>query len=461
MTTLFKGGTVVTPEGTVRQDVLVEDGRIGAMAPDLAPGEYPGCCVLDCRGKLILPGLIDAHVHFTPATADDFTWGSRGAAFGGVTTVIGYAGPRPGQDLLQGLDRKRKEAAGRSYVDYTFHVETLGWHHTDLDQLRQVRRAGISSLKVYTTYGKDRLPDEELFALLRRAGEEQLLVTVHAEEDSVCARAARALDRANNWSPATFPLSRPPEAEEAMVEKLVNMALGTGAPVYVVHVSTARGVQAIARGRAQGGRIYGETCPQYLSLTDANCGGTDGGLYLVSPPLRKEEDQAALWQALHQGTLQCLTTDHCAYRAEDKRQVQAPFDQCLGLPGVQTALPLLYTLGVREQRLSLEKLVGLMAEQPARMFGLYPRKGALLPGSDGDIVVIDPERQQVLRGETLQSRAGYTPYEGRTVWGVPLHVMRRGEWLIRQGAWANPRPDGLWLRAERWTEPGGQRHDLF
>lgn len=246
-----------------------------------------------------------------------------------------------------------------------------------------------------------------------------------------------------------------------MVERLADMALRTGAPVYVVHVSTARGVQAIARGRAQGGRIYGETCPQYLALTDTCCRGADGGLYLVSPPLRREEDRAALWQALRQGTLQCLTTDHCAYRAEDKRQVQAPFDQCLGLPGVQTALPLLYTLGVREQRLSLEELVGLMAEQPARMFGLYPRKGALLPGSDGDIVVIDPERRQELRGEALQSRAGYTPYEGRTVWGVPLHVMRRGEWLIRQGAWANPRPDGIWLRAERWTEPGGRRHDLF
>lgn len=462
MTTLFKGGTAVTPDGVHPRDVLVEGGQIAAVRAGLEPEHYPGCRLIDCRGKLLLPGLIDAHVHFSPSTADDFTSGTMAAAFGGVTTVIGYAGPRPGEELLQGLERKMTEAAGRAYVDYTFHVEILGWHNTDLGQLRQIRQAGISSLKVYTTYGEDQLPDDRLLTLLRRAEKEALLVTVHAEQDKICAGAARRLAQARAFSVRTFSDSRPPEAEAEMVEKLAVMALRADAPVYVVHVSTARAARAIARGRAQQIRIYGETCPQYLLLTDACYQGDDGTLYLVTPPLRKHDDQIALWQAIRQGTLSCITTDHCAYPAPEKRQAAPPFQQYQGLPGVQTSLPLMYTHGVMRHRLTLEELVRLMSENPARMFGLYPRKGTLLPGSDADIAVIDPERRQMLHGTQLQSRCGYTPYEGWEVCGVPIHVMCRGALLVYQGKWTCSEPGGQFIRAGRWTEPGrGEVHDLF
>ncbi len=450
MAVLLKGGLVVGPDEERVADVRVEGGAVAEIAPAIRPLEWDD--VIDCTGMLVLPGAVDAHVHYhmktaTGRTADDFTSGSLSAAFGGVTTVIDFAPPEAGMTLLESLRAREREAAGRTYTDYAFHMEITGAVPVaDYGMLGDLHTYGVGSVKIYTTYGDDRLPPENLVPLLRACKQAGLLVMAHAEDDGILAAADSAQRAAGRISPADYPASRPPEAEVAAIREIVGAVRETGCPVYIAHVSTGAGARLIAGAQAAGLPVSGETCPHYLLLDERVYQSDAAQKYIMAPPLRTQADAEALWQALADGVLACVSTDHCAFTLADKLASSAYPDAIPGVGGSETLLPLLYSEGVAKGRISLRRMVQLLCENPARRFGLYPQKGALIPGHDADIVVFDPNRTWTVGGQALHSKAGYSVFDGMQATGLPVVTMRRGEVMCSNGRLCAAAPSGRFVR---------------
>jgi dihydropyrimidinase len=429
LATLIKHGSVVTENGGIKADVRIANGVITAIGPDLEPDKADQ--VIDAEGKFVLPGVIDAHTHykmFSPngMTADDFESGTKSAACGGVTTYIDFASPVEGKSLLESFLERQEEANGDSYLDYHLHMEINGFHDFSLDELKQLARYGVSSLKVYTTYA-DRLPDDKIKKLLTMAKETGLLVGFHAEDDELVSELREQFVKDNKAKVEYHAESRPHEAEVKSVQNLINLAKEIDVPIYIVHVSTGEACELIRKAGDEGQKVYGETCPHYLLLTDACYRKEHGQKYMMTPPLRKEEDQELLWQGLKDGVFQCLATDHCSYTVSQKLKSDSCFDNLNGIPGSETLLPLSYSEGVGKGRITIEQLVDLLSTNPAKIFGLYPQKGVISVGSDGDITILDPEKEVTLTGEGLHSAAGYTPFDGIKVKGYPVMTILRGQ----------------------------------
>jgi dihydropyrimidinase len=449
---IITGGELVTAGGTRRADLGIAGGKIAAVEKDLSTAE--AAARTDASGRLVLPGAVDPHVHLDMdaggfRSSDDFETGTIAAACGGTTTIIDFIEPDLGGSLQAGFEARLAEARGRAVIDFGLHMTLRRGDRQTLDQVPEALQAGCASFKTYTTYDGFRLTDYELLAALEAVGAAGGLVLVHAESDAIVARGRARFMAAGQTGPRYHPLSRPPAAEGEAIERALSLAEVAGCRLYIVHTSTGRGADAMARARARGQAAYGETCPQYLVLDDRmfDRPGFEGAKFVCSPPLRPPDNPPALWRHLASGGLQTVGTDHCPFYYQGQKELGREAFTAIpnGMPGIEARLALLYTFGVGAGRLSRSRWVEVCCTAPAQIFGLYPRKGTLEPGADADIVIFDPEREVVLSTAVLHERVDYTPYEGLALKGYPVMTLAGGEIIAADGRYVGGRGRGRYL----------------
>ena len=426
----MRGGTVVTPEGERRADIAIDGERISGIG-DVGPASRE----IDARGKLVLPGCVDLHTHLasTPTFVplDDFEHGTRAAIAGGVTTVVSMVYQEDGS-LERGIERGMRDA-GRSLADFAFHVVVTDPSEAARAEMPGLMRDGQAGLKVFMVSPRfvERRDDYRL--LLRAAAEAGAVVAMHAEDHQIVAARTAELHASGRTGVEHFPESRPVEAEVKAVAEAVDLAAATKAAIYLVHLSSRAALDTMREGKRRA-RVFGETRPLYLYLTRAQFDRPDAALWLGQPPLREADDVDAIWAALADGTLDTVGTDHIPHTRAAKLAPGLTFDRIPpGVSNLETLLPMLYSEGVRKGRLTLARLVEVLATAPARIAGMYPRKGVIAVGSDADLVVFDPEARHTIRAVDLHSACDYDPYEGWDVTGWPEAVLSRGEIVFEHG----------------------------
>ena len=438
MKKLLKGGTVVNAHERRRADVLINGEIIEQIAPDLTCDSAE---VIDVTGKLLFPGFIDAHTHFdldvcNTTTADDFYTGGRSALRGGTTMVIDFACPNKGETLQYGLDLWHKKADGRTACDYGFHMTIDDWNDEIIAELPAMFEQGISSFKMYMTYPAMMIGDESMFKALQKLRELGGIAGVHCENAGVIDALISESKAAGELSPEAHPKCRPAILEAEAISRLLKMAEVADTPVVIVHLSSEAGLREIEAARARGRKVYVETCPHYLLLDDSRYSLPDfeGAKYICAPPLRKESDNAALWTALENGEIQTVSTDHCSFTLKQKAAGRDDFTKIPGgMPGVETRGVLLYTYGVATGRISAERMVEVLSEAPAKLYGAFPRKGHLAVGTDADIVVYDPEGTTRITAADQVANVDYAPYEGTEIAGHIAQVWLRGRLSVEEG----------------------------
>lgn len=422
---LVHGGLVATPARVERADIAVSDGKIAAVSPDLSGKARR---VVDASGKLVLPGIIDVHAH--PVYADDLASLPVTAAHGGVTTVIHYAYAKPGTGLVRAIHDFRRTGERESILDFALHGGLFD-PKAQAQEIPEAVAAGITSFKMFMTYAKLgwMTDDYQLMRTLDLLGQAGGMGMVHAE-NGLATDYLEDKYLALGCDPAeAFVATRPAILEAEAIHRAIAMAQVAGCPLYIPHMSAALGVEVVARARENGHRVYAETCPQYLTLTGEEV-FRQGPLVKIGPPLRDEADRRALWRGLSEGVLDVVASDHAA---KEKRRTEDFFQAAYGTPQVETMLPLVFDGGVHGGWLSVSRLVQVMCENPARIFGLYPRKGTLAVGSDADLVVFDPTARHTITRDTQHSQVSYTVYEGRPCLGRVVFSMQRGEPLVAEG----------------------------
>jgi dihydropyrimidinase len=453
MRTLIRHGTVVTDAGAFVADVLVEGETIAQVGPALdATAEVTH----DAGGKYVLPGGIDVHTHLDMplgelVTADDFATGTAAAAFGGTTSIVDFAVQDRGRPMREAWEAWMRKAEGRAAVDYGFHMIVTDLAAAGLEEMDALVAEGVTTFKLFMAYpGRLMVGDETIFRALRRTADNGGLVLLHAENGGVIeALVGRALAEGKT-APKYHALTRPPAAEAEAVHRGVALAELAGAPVYIVHVSCAAAVDELAAARERGAPVLGETCPQYLLLSDEcyEAPGFEGAKYVMSPPLRARAGLERLWRGLAADELQVVATDHCPFNMKDQKVLgRDDFSKIPGgAPGIETRMSLVYDGGVRAGRISLSRFVEVTATNPAKIFGLYPRKGVIARGSDADLVVWDPEREYTWSAATHHMRVDYNPYEGRVVKGAPELVLSRGRPVVEAGRFVGRAGAGRFLK---------------
>lgn len=458
MKTLIKNGTIVTAGKATLADLLMDNGMVRAVGPGLASD---GASVIDAGGRLVLPGGVDAHTHITlnldaAKGTDVYYSGTIPAAVGGTTTIIDHlAFMPPGRRLEDHIAAYRALATGNATVDYLFHGLAQGPDGVnDLDRLPE---DGFSSVKAYMTYNNP-VDGEALSRLLRRTKELGLLLAVHAEDDTTITELRARFRAEGKGDPVWHAASRPPQSEAEAVERLLHLAAEVGdAPVYIVHLSSAAGLAAIRKALAAGQKnVYAETCTQYLCLTDEMYRDPVQGLRAVmAPPLRKPEDIGALWDGIGKGEIQVAATDHCPFTLRDKMAGLHNFTLCPGgAPGLEERFTVLYSEGVAKRRISLERFVEIVSTNPAKLFGLYPKKGELVPGSDADVVIFDPTAEYTLHTSQLHGPSDFSLYDGMRLTGRVERVFLRGKLVAENSAFTGARGMGLPLTPREITTPG-------
>ena len=450
---VIKSGSLVGGDETRVADIGIRDGKIAEISPNLTGKEE-----ISASGMLVLPGGVDPHVHIempTATTTTSETWetGSKAAAFGGTTTVIDFVESRyPKQPLLESFRERLSQAEGQSAIDFSLHMTLCDSDRQTLQQVAGVVAAGMPSFKMYTTYPGFRLLDEEILAAFEVIAREKGLAVVHAELDAIVQHAIHRLQNAGQLSVMDFPLSRPEIAEKEAIERVLNLANCANVPVYIVHVSTRSGATAIVRARQNGQAAWGETCPQYLLFNENRVRTKDfsGAKFVCCPPLRTKQDQEFLWNSLAKGNLQTVGTDHCAFNFEGQKDFgkDSFLDIPSGMPGIELRLALLFAYGVKTGKLTLEQWVDLCCTTPARLFGLYPRKGSLVQGADADIVIFDPNCGEVVTHSSMHENIDYTPYEGMELAGKVRTTLLRGQVLVRDGVWIGNSKGGRFVCGE-------------
>ena len=449
---LIQQGKVVAEGFTGVADLRIEGEIITEIAPHI-PAK-PGEEVIDARGKLVLPGGVDVHTHMSldlghVVATDDFYTGTVAAACGGTTTIVDHMGfGPPGCTLLSRVEHYQGMAKDKAVIDYSVHGVT---NRVDADVLAEMETlidAGVTSCKVYTTYG-GKLPDKDIFAILERTAELGMMICVHPENDGVVNYLREKFVREGKLGPEYHPLSRPAEAEADAIHRIALMAhLAGDAPLYIVHLTCALGLDLIRERRLNGQkRLFAETCPQYLVLDESLYARPDGLKYIMSPPLRAKGNQGALWQGMMSGEIQTVGTDHCPFFYNKEKQLgKDDFTKAPGgAPGVEARMSIIFSEGVSQGRLCLEQFVDLTATNPAKLFGMYPKKGVLKPGSDGDVVLFDPDREAIITWEKLHENVDYTPYEGLQVKGVPILTISRGQVVAKGGRFTGKAGDGRFV----------------
>ncbi|MDR3303371.1 MAG: dihydropyrimidinase [Treponema sp.] len=451
---LIKGGLVVSETDEAVRDILVREGTIVSIAPTIvAQGD---CETVDARGKFVLPGGVDAHTHLTldvgfATVSDDFYTGTVAAAFGGTTTIIDHPGFGPAGCALEHQIRKYHALAqGKAVVDYGFHGVIQHVDETVLADMAALTDEGITSYKVYLTYDY-KIADGDVFRVLERARTLGCVITVHPENDGVIQHLRERFKREGSLTPHYHPRSRPAECEAEAINRMILFAhLAGDAPLYIVHLSNALGLSFINAAKARGqGNLYTETCPQYLFLDDSRyeLPDNEGLKFIMCPPLRTRADRDRLMAALV-SEIDTVATDHCPFLFKTQKMLgKDDFMKCpSGAPGIEERLPLLFSEGVMKKQITLRRFVDLCAANPARLFGIYPQKGVIKEGSDADIVIIDPTKQQTLSSATLHANVDYSAYEGMVVQGVFERVISRGETLVKDGAFLGTPGRGRFLK---------------
>lgn len=451
MKTLVRGGTVVTEAGTVSGNILIEDGRILGITE-----AQDADAVIDAAGRIVMPGAVDIHTHMDldvgiARVIDDFYSGTVAAACGGTTTIVDHLafGPK-GCSPWHQIREYHRLADGNAAVDYGFHGVLQHVNDEALDDMAAIaREEGITSFKAYMTYD-GRLEDLDLMKVLERAAREHILIAVHCENHGIVTYYRERFVREGKTQTRWHPVSRPAEAEAEAVNRLLYLARAAGeAPVYIVHLSTRAGLEEVRRARAAGQICFGaETCPQYLLLDEKMYDDSKEGLKAVmAPPLRRQADREALWEALAGNELDTVATDHCPFTFAKQKQLGAQdLTKCpSGAPGVEERLILLYSEGVRKGRITLPQLVKYACSSPARVAGIYPKKGTIAAGSDADLVILDPDREWTMTTGRLHGNADYTCYEGMAIQGAVEQVLLRGRTIVRDGVFTGARGDGQYL----------------
>ncbi len=469
-TLLVQNGTLVTPEGTLEADLLAQGERIKAIGHGLPVAHDTR--VIDATGCYVIPGVIDAHTHIALDTGvyqtpDDWFIGTRAAACGGVTTVVDFATQFPGQNLREAVEARMAEAQD-AVIDYAFHVMVTDLPPGQEGELADLVDLGTPSVKLYTTYRPNYYADDAtILRLMAACADLGLLPLVHCENDALVTAQTEALVAAGETGWRYHGRSRPALAEQEAVQRVLFLAETAGCPVHIVHCSTPRSVALVAEARgARSGdlrpsrsgdlrssqAVSCETCPQYLLLDNTAYEGPEPWRYILQPPLRDPDEPNRLWALVEDGAVDLIATDHCDYTKAQK-VAQDDFTQTAGgLPGMETLLPLMYTYGVAEERLTISHLVGLLSANPARVWGLWPRKGVLLPGSDADVAIYDPQPEGVIRAENLHHLAGYTPYEGLQVQGRVRATISRGQIVYREGRFIGQKGRGRFVARTLFNE---------
>ncbi len=451
MRTLLTGGFVVSGSGARRADVLMENEKILQVGRNL---KCEADTVVDVTDCLLFPGFIDAHTHFDldvagTTTADDFWSGSRAALRGGTTTIIDFACPNKGESLHHGLELWHKKADNRTFCDYGFHMTIDDWNESIRHELPDMFAAGISSFKMYMTYPAMMVGDRDMYWAMKELRNLGGIVGVHCENAGVIDGMIAERKAAGEFSPASHPLTRPPYLEAEAVARLLRIAQAADCPVIIVHTTNQDALQEVAHARKRGQTVYVETCPQYLLLDDSvyfNPDYSTAARYVCAPPIRDKSQQEALWRGLRRGDIQTISTDHCAFTLEQKDMGREDFTKIPGgLPGVETRGELIYSFGVAKKQISLGKMCEVLCENPAKLYGLFPKKGQIAPGSDADIVVYDPGNSHVIRAENCVSRAGYNPYEGFVTAGGIRSVYLRGHKAVENGQVMEQEPQGKYI----------------
>lgn len=451
MKTIIKHSRIVSPSETYEADILIDGEKIACIGKDL---EDADARIIDAGGKYVIPGGVDVHTHMdlqagSSRAVDDFYDGTVAAACGGTTSIVDHMafGPK-GCNLHHQLNEYHRLADGRAVIDYGFHGTVQHLNKDILAELEDMVKDGVSSVKVYLTYDF-RLNDGEVLQVLKRMKELGGVTAFHCENHEILEYYRKKYVAEGKTSPIYHAKSRPNLAEAEAVARVLNLArLAGDAPVYVVHLSSKEGLEAIRDARRKGQKnIYVETCPQYLTLTEEKYLDEDGLKYVMSPPLRTEEDCRRLWEGLEAGDIQVVGTDHCPFNYGKEKQLgKDDFTKCPnGAPGVEERIPLLFSEGVMKNRLSMNRFVETMCTNPAKIYGLYPQKGIIQPGSDGDLVIIDPEAEYVITHDQMHSAVDYTSYEGIRIQGKVSLVMQRGRIVAEDGQFKGERGAGRFI----------------
>jgi len=463
MKTLIKNGTLVSASETYNADLLIDGGKVALTGLNL-PAD--GAHVVDASGQYVLPGAIDVHTHLElpfggTVSSDDFYTGHKAAAFGGTTFHIDFAMQAKGERLHRTVERWHAKSADKAVIDWGYHLGITDLTDDVLEEIPQMGKEGIPSLKLFMAYkGVLQIDDTTLFKTMVQAAEHGMLIMVHAENgDAIDVLVKKALAEGRT-TPEWHALTRPDWVEGEATNRAVALAAVAGASLYVVHVTCAKSVNAIAAGRAQGVKVMGETCVQYFHFTIDDLRKPDGAKWVCSPPVRTRADNAALWEAVRNNSLQAVSTDHCPFFFDGTKEIvyegkpvkiagkelgAKDFSKIPnGLPCIEDRMPILWTYGVGEGRLSLNRLVELCCTNPAKIFGLYPTKGTLAVGADADVVIWDPNKKKRVSAETSHQRTDYNLYEGWELKGLPEKVFRRGELIVDGDQWLGQPGTGRW-----------------
>jgi dihydropyrimidinase len=453
MRTLIKNGTIVTAVDQYKGDVLVEDEKISVIGMSL---DIVADKAIDAAGKYVLPGGIDVHTHMDmpfggSTSADDFETGTRAAAFGGTTTIVDFAIQYRGQTLHHAMETWAKKAESKAVIDYGFHMIITELNDQVEGEMDALVRQGITSFKLFMAYpGVFMLDDASIFKALLRTGKNGGTICMHAENGGVIDVLVQRALAEGKTAPKYHALTRPARAEAEATHRAIALAEIADVPVYIVHLSAAEALEMVTEARDRGLPAHAETCPQYLFLSYDNYEEPDfaGAKYVMSPPLRDKAKQNQLWRGLASNDLQVISTDHCPFCMKEQKELgKDDFSKIPnGAPGVETRMSLVYDGGVRQGRISLNRFVELTSTSPAKIFGMFPRKGTIAPGSDADIVIFDPNRTITLAATTLHMNVDYNPYEGRQVTGATDTVLSRGRLVIENGVFVGRPGSGSFLK---------------
>jgi dihydropyrimidinase len=454
---VIRNGLLVSESGSQQADLGIRDGKIVAIGQNLSGKES-----IDASGLIVIPGGIDPHVHLnmptaTTRTSEDWYSGTLAAAYGGTTSVLDFVEPVDGETLEQALHARQAEADGQAWLDYGLHMTISDPDH--IPEIPTLAEKGVTSFKIYTTYGDMQLDDYGIVAAMDAIKSIDGIVMVHSESDAIVQHAVKNLVAEGKLEPRWHPSSRPALAEVEAVQRMIYLARVSATNLYLVHLSTAGAVKAAGKAIRAGQNLVAETCPQYLLFDRDRYQNNDpviAASFVCSPPLRTAHDQQAIWHALREGTVTTIGSDHCAFTIHPQKEAALGDFRTIpgGIPGIELRYPLMHHFGVRTGMLSPEDWVRICSTNPAKAFGLWPQKGSLQIGADADLVLFDPQKEFNVTVENLHEQVDYTPYEGFSLTGFPVMTIVNGRKLIVDGKLVEDGPSGKFLNCGMPRIPG-------